>query len=323
MPSLSNMFRGLAFITTTLIPLVASHGYIKEIIMKDLNNNDQTYQGFQQDVWNQDTTHVIGWHATNPSNVPAAQASDSTVDFTSPDIICGNGATPASTAAPVPAGSTVTTRWGSGADSSSWPHYRGIVLNYMASCGTTPCSSVTKENLQWFKVDQKRGQPPNNWAILQINQNGEYSFQIPTSIPEGNYVLRQELINLDQQWSDEDVSLTYALDNEKKSHPYYGAQVYPGCINLEVKNPGNTGAVPQGTVATKLYTANDESFKMNVYNQAEVGGYPMPGPPVIQGGTSDVQSSGSQSYSGGNAPQPTGSAGMRFGRRRRAMEEKN
>lgn len=268
-------------------------------------------------------SNIVGWSMQNPDNVPSAHSETGLVDFGSVNVICGNNSAPAKSSASASAGSTVTTTWGSGDPNSVWPHTQGIIVNYMAACPNDDCTaaSLTADQLSFFKIAEQRGQPPDNWAMAAIHASQKTQVKIPASLPAGAYVLRQELINFDMQWADEDWSATSVTDPSNLiKHRYYGAQIYPACINLMVKGGQGQGQAPQGKKGNELYQSTDRSFTINTYNRNEVANFPMPGPSVIPGGCSDVSGQPCDGSSG--QPQPTGSPRMRFGKRRRGEELK-
>ena len=86
--------------------------------------------------------------------------------------------------------------------------------------------------------------------------------QIPSGLAPGNYVLRHEII---------------ALHSAGSAN---GAQAYPQCLNLKIGGSGSS-ALPAGTPATSLYTAEDPGILFSLYGAFD--SYPIPGPEVWSG----------------------------------------
>jgi cellulase len=112
----------------------------------------------------------------------------------------------------------------------------------MARCSAS-CSSLTPEQvgkLDFFKIDEAGWSPEGNgsvtkgvWAVdVMMRQNMTWMVTIPPSIAPGNYVLRFEIVAL-------------------QIAAYGGAEVYPACINLQVKSTGADN--PEGVKATEFY----------------------------------------------------------------------
>ena len=92
-----------------------------------------------------------------------------------------------------------------------------------------------------------------------IANNNTWAVQIPSSLKDGDYVLRTELIALHQAGTVE------------------GAQNYPQCVNLRVTGGGNQ-ALSGGQPATSLYKPSDPGIVFHI--AAQLSRYPVPGPPV-------------------------------------------
>jgi lytic cellulose monooxygenase (C1-hydroxylating) len=74
-----------------------------------------------------------------------------------------------------------------------------------------------------------------------------FSFQLPSDIKAGTYVLRTELIAL------------HGNMKEQKSTNLKGQiQIYPHCFNVEIIGSGT--ATPEGVVFPGAYKPNDPSF---------------------------------------------------------------
>ncbi|KAJ7589510.1 glycoside hydrolase [Mycena floridula] len=236
----------------TLISQVTAHGYVPQIKI-----------GSQ---------YIPGWDISKdpyttpqPLRVVRGTKLDSgyIADVTSTDITCSIGnqkLPPGPIQATVAAGATVTMLW------NTWPlgHY-GPVLNYMARCPTSDCSTFKGDTgSPWFKIQQdvyKNGV----WASDTLaTSNFTYVVNIPKKIAAGSYLLRHENLALHAATS------------------VGGAQFYPVCVQLTVTGGGSLQ--PSGLSFPGTYTATDPGIHFNVYqgdavNQAYVppGGAVFPG----------------------------------------------
>ncbi|KAI0201152.1 carbohydrate-binding module family 1 protein [Astrocystis sublimbata] len=239
---------------------VAAHGHVSAIVV-----NGVSYQGYDPTSfpYMPSPPTVIGWAAENTDNGFVEPSS-----FSSGDIVCHKGATPAGGYATVAAGDSISIQW------DTWPEsHKGPMLDYLAACDGD-CSSVDKLALEFFKIDEAgildSSSAPGNWASDVLIENGNtWLVQIPKNLKAGNYVLRHE---------------TIALHSAGQEN---GAQNYPQCFNLEVTGSGTE--VPKGTKATELYTSTDTGIEVNIY-QAGLK-YEIPGPALISGVESTVAQS--------------------------------
>jgi len=86
--------------------------------------------------------NVVGWSTQALDSGFVAPSA-----YSSPDIICHKSASPAKASATVAAGGKVTLQW------NTWvAGHKGPVMDYLAACDGD-CSTVTKTNLKWFKID--------------------------------------------------------------------------------------------------------------------------------------------------------------------------
>lgn len=85
---------------------------------------------------------------------------------------------------------------------NTWPDtHHGPVIDYLAKCAGSSCTSAKASDLNFFKIDQAGlvdgSTPPGKWATDQLITNGfSWNVKIPSSIAAGSYVLRHELIGL-------------------------------------------------------------------------------------------------------------------------------
>jgi cellulase len=240
-------------------PLVLSHGHVSEVII-----NDKSYYGH-------DPTRVpygpqpesITWSNGAKDNGFVTSTASS---LSSPDIICHLNATNGHLTADVTAGTTITVRW------SDWPEaHWGPVLDYMARCSNSDCTTVDKAKLKFFKTAElgqlTRGTVPGQpgyWANNELRDaNFTWNITIPANLAPGSYVLRHEIIAL---------------------HPggaEGSTQMYPQCINLVVKGGGTVQ--PDGVFATDLYSSTDPGLLHNVFvDEWSNAEYVIPGPSVVK-----------------------------------------
>ncbi len=240
---------------------VAAHGHVTNFVVNGLS-----YSGFlaNQFPYMANPPKVAGWTASNTDNGFVEPNS-----FSSGDIICHKDAKNAGAHAVVAAGDKISIQW------NTWPEsHKGPVIDYLASCGSAGCESVNKESLEFFKINEvgliDGSQAPGQWASDQlIANNNTWLVTIPPNIAPGFYVLRHEIIAL------------------HASGQANGAQNYPQCFNLQVTGSGT--ATPAGVKGTSLYTPNDAGILISIYQS--LSSYEIPGPALIQGAVSVVQSS--------------------------------
>ncbi|KAL2262763.1 hypothetical protein VTK26DRAFT_153 [Humicola hyalothermophila] len=240
---------------------VAAHGHVTNIIINGLSYQSYDPTSFP---YMQNPPTVVGWAAGNTDNGFVAPS-----DFANGDIICHKAATPAGGYAVAAAGDKITIQW------DTWPEsHHGPVIDYLARCGDDGCENVDKTSLEFFKIDEvglvDGSNAPGFWGSDQlIANNNAWMVQIPEDIAPGFYVLRHEII---------------ALHSGNQPN---GAQNYPQCFNLHITGSGT--ARPSGVPGTALYTPNDEGILFNIYRSLD--SYPIPGPALIAGASSIVQSS--------------------------------
>jgi len=230
---------------------VTAHGYVQGIVADGV-----FYQGYRPNFQYQTPPpQVPGW--SDPANIDNGFVKD----YTSSDIICHLSATPGQTYATVQAGGSVELQW------TPWPvGHLGPVITYLANCNGE-CTNVTKTELLFNKIDEKGliqgGYSPGKWAADElVANNNSWTLTIPSTIAPGNYVLRHEIIALQEA--------QYAG----------GAQNYPQCVNIKVTGSG-TNSLQSGTKGTQLYTSQDPGILINIYQA--LSDYIIPGPPLLIG----------------------------------------
>ncbi|KAG8928756.1 hypothetical protein FRC02_006503 [Tulasnella sp. 418] len=129
-------------------------------------------------------------------------------------------------------------------------------MHYLAKVDSALTQSVT--GLKWFKIQEEGLYADGTWATDKLyDQKGKWSFQIPSCIPPGNYLLRAELIAL---------------------HPassYPGAQFYMECAQINITGGGS--ANPSTVSFPGAYSGTDPGIKINIYNPVPKT-YTIPGP---------------------------------------------
>lgn len=248
------------FQRTSIVPaligaaLVNAHGFVSNITV-----GATTYQNYDP---------LTFPNMTNPPDVPGWTIDQPDLGYiepreiNTPDIICHRSGTPGPLHIPVVAGETITMQW------NTWPEgHKGPVLDYLAPCNGS-CTTVDKKALQFLKIQQTGliDASENLYAAdALIAANYTWEITVPTTLPAGNYVLRHEIIAL-----------------HRGGEPN-GAQLYPQCVNLEVR--GEVGdenvALPSGTLGRDLYTPEDPGILFDVWAWATE--YAIPGPTVYSG----------------------------------------
>ncbi|KFH40812.1 Endoglucanase-like protein [Hapsidospora chrysogenum ATCC 11550] len=261
---------------------VAAHGFVTNVVINGVSYSGYDVTSFP---YQNEPPVVIGWSTTATDTGFVAPDA-----YSSPDIICHRDGENAQGRAQVAAGDSVFLQW------NTWPDsHHGPVIDYLARCGDVGCESVDKTSLEFFKISESGlldssgsdfGTPGFYAADELLNNNMGWMVRIPDDLAPGNYVLRHEIIAL------------------HSAHEANGAQNYPQCFNLEVTGSGTRQ--PEGVLGTELYSADDEGIAFNIYGKPE--SYPIPGPPLVEGGASDAPQATSASQQAGTATQGSGSA---------------
>lgn len=227
---------------------VAAHGYVQGIVADNV-----FYQGYRPSFqYLASPPRTPGW--SDPKNLDNGFISN----YSSPNIICHLDATPAQSYAEVQAGGSVQLQW------TPWPSgHLGPVLTYLANCNGE-CTTVDKTKLLFNKIDEAgliQGGSHPLWASTElIANNNSWTVTIPSDLAPGNYVLRHEIIGLEEAMA------------------FGGAQNYPQCVNIKVTGSGNN-SLQTGTFGTSLYQSTDPGLYVDIYNGLK--NYTIPGPPLI------------------------------------------
>ncbi|KAI9038565.1 lytic polysaccharide monooxygenase auxiliary activity family 9 protein [Aspergillus affinis] len=235
--------KAIIIVASALAARTAAHGILSEFYT-DGNRN----AGFQ-------TEYIYRMQNGNPVPDLAAWSTESLDrgyiepnNLRTLDINCHVNAEPGVLTAQVAAGGKVDFFW------PDWPHNIGPVLTYIAAC-TGDCASADKSTLKWVKIDESGYD--GKWAGQKlIDNNFTWTTTVPENIAAGNYVFRNEIIN---------------LHSGAESN---GAQLYPQCVNIEITGSGSE--TPEGVLGINLYKADDPGILFDPY--AETIDYPLPGP---------------------------------------------
>lgn len=235
--------------------MVAAHGWVTGAVV-----DGTYYPGYLAGNYSKTTDFPknIGWTEKSSDGGPVTGK-----DFSNDDIICHKDATPGALSAEINAGAKVQLQW------SSWAQdHHGPVITYLAKCDGD-CTSVDKTSLEFFKIDEAGllddSNVPGIWATDSlIYTNKSWTVTIPSSIESGDYVLRHEIVAL------------------RKANVTDGAECYPQCLNLKIKNGGSDN--PSGVKGTDLYKSNDPGMFVNIYSSLD--SYKIPGPTMYSGASS-------------------------------------
>ncbi|KAG8885724.1 hypothetical protein FRB98_001677 [Tulasnella sp. 332] len=234
------------------LPSVASHGFLRT-----LKVDGKAYYGREPGTGagpSSSTTTVIRTiDNTNPLHLSDAKISSY--------LSCGRGA--ATRGAPhhasVKPGSNLVFHWDAG-DGSAWPHDSGPMITYIASCGNAGCSKVDSSKAKWWKLNQvgKVSTPGNNWVQGKVHKGQSYSFKLPKNMPDGNFLLRHEII---------------ALHLADKVN---GAEFYPSCSQITVTGGPNKKMTGMAVKFPGAYHLTDKGIHINIWDS--LGTYHFPGP---------------------------------------------
>jgi len=135
----------------------------------------------------------------------------------------------------------------------------GPVMTYLAQVPNATQSTFT--GLKWFKIwEDGLVVSSQTWGVDRMIANaGKVTFQIPSCIPAGQYLMRHELIAL----------------HAAESYP--GAQFYMECAQLQITGGGST--VPATVSFPGAYAGTDPGITINIYQN--LTSYTIPGPSVF------------------------------------------
>jgi len=285
----------LAF-AATVAPLVAAHGHMSGVFIDDV--------------------YVPGPQPNSgPGDFAIRQIND--IDpvkgASNPDLFCGHGSTPATLTVNATQGSVLKFAWNNG-DNGPWVHNTGPVMTYMASCGSAGCTNLNDPNsTEFFKISELGRKADGTWTMADLNSalNATTSATIPSNLPDGDYIVRHELIAMQ-------LAMTEG-----------GVEFYPACLQIHLSGGSSTqstAALPSGDNVVNFpgdyHDADPGLFDPNVYNGETAAEYVFPGPPLVGAASTDPSGSTSStdvpantsgtptSSSDGATPSPTGCGGM-------------
>lgn len=169
----------------------------------------------------------------------------------------------------------------------------GPVQGYMAKCDSDCKDFTPSASTKWFKVSALGlVSGSNDWYQAKMNDGSPLPVTIPSALPSGNYLLRHEII---------------ALQNAKSPHL---AEFYPNCIQMKITGgpSANTDLASVGPTANfpGTYKFSDPGIEVDVYTPPL--NYVMPGPAVAniaKGSGGDSDSSSNDTSSSAAAPSAT------------------
>ncbi|PVH69896.1 carbohydrate-binding module family 1 protein [Cadophora sp. DSE1049] len=182
-------------------------------------------------------------------------------DVTSNDIACNGGpnpTTPSSQIINVVAGATVKAKWRHSDAMVIDASHKGPVMAYLKKVD----NALTDTGIGggWFKIEEAGYNPSTGtWAVDDlIAADGYQSIRIPSCLPNGQYLLRAELIALHGAGSPA------------------GAQFYMECAQINVS--GGSGTASPATVSLPgTYSASDPGILLSIY-YPPLTSYTIPGP---------------------------------------------
>ncbi|KDR72253.1 hypothetical protein GALMADRAFT_229076 [Galerina marginata CBS 339.88] len=243
----------IAFFSTLAVS-VQGHGYVQDIVSGSTHFTG--YLPYQDPYYNPPPQRIV---RKIPGNGPVT-------DLSLIDLQCNGytgggvaGSAPAPIYATVAAGSQLALNW------TTWPDsHVGPMITYMARAPSDITKWSPGTSAVWFKVAQSGKTSDGKWAATDLLTASKsiYTFTIPPKLKAGQYIVRHEIIAL------------------HSASTYPGAQVYPGCIQIQVTGSGT--ALPTSFVSFPgAYTASTPGIVFDVYTSAT---YPIPGPAVWTGG---------------------------------------
>jgi hypothetical protein len=248
------------FLSSFLVGSVFGHGYVQQMII-----GGKTYNGPSPFGKIKSASPIRQITSTNP-----------VTNLNSGDLTCGLGAKvgSASIVAPATAGSSITYKWTENGR-GSWQHKTGPIMTYMAKCPSTGCINWNPKDAAWFKISETGLKPGSTtWFMEDIENGKSYTTKIPANIPNGDYIIRHELL-----------ALHFATKMNQ-------AQFYPSCSQVRViggtsfsslaaatntgsaKFPGTYKSNDKGIYVPKVYTSKTYSFPgpaVAVFNKAGGG----------------------------------------------------
>ncbi|KAG8926850.1 hypothetical protein FRC02_008624 [Tulasnella sp. 418] len=260
-----------------LFQLVSAHGYVKAITIDETD-----YKGPLPNEGGEDSI-IRGISTSFPVK-----------DEEGNDIICGPNAQKAALSGAAKPGSKLTYDW-AGGDNGKWPHNTGPMLTYITPCNGD-CSDFDPSDAKWTKIEEVgRKENSNLWVQNDLFEGGTYTFNLPNELPNGNYLIRHEIIGLH-------------IAGEKG-----GAEFYPSCAQITVSG-GQDGSLPSDETVRfpGAYTPTDPGILVNAFDASKP--YQFPGGDVVRlsgshsnGGNNDNNNNNGDNNGGDNGDNNDGS----------------
>lgn len=259
---------------STLVP-ISAHTVFTTLFINDANQGDGTCVRMPHD----------GSTSTDPIR-----------PITNTDMACGrDGLAPVAFTCPAAAGSKLTFEFREYADASQ---PGALDVSHKGPCAVylKQVDNITSSEAQgdgWFKIlDSGYDEQSQKWCTEKlIDDNGLLSVALPSALPTGYFLVRPELL---------------ALQQADKGDP----QFYVGCAQLFVQGTTGPGAV--SVPADKKVSipghvkADDRGLTFNIYDQPLALPYPIPGPTVYFPVSSAPGVKAAAASSAGQTPQTEG-----------------
>lgn len=208
----------------------------------------------------------------SPDLIRAAQASEPVAikDIKSHDLTCGRGASVQHQDHPVEidAGTKLQIQW-----SDDWKHTVGPIMTYLAACRENDCAESDVTTLDWFKIDEKAADTDGEWWQAHLDSERVY-VPIPASLKEGKYIVRHEVIVIDQD----------------------PVLFFPACAALDIRNGGNEYPSSNYTVQIPGAYSEDDKGLQSVDESFDPYSYVFPGPNVWQPESGLVESASTDGF---------------------------
>lgn len=165
----------------------------------------------------------------------------------------------------------------------------GPLLTYMASCGSSGCTSFDHTHAQWFKIAQSGLRSDGTWAMhdLYVGKSDAASVTLPANLAPGEYLIRHELLAL------------------HGAQAVGGAEFYPACAQLRVGG-SKSGSAASTVSFPGAYSDYDKGILVDAYTMT--GDYVFPGPAIsdLAGSTAVITTEVSEVDSGTFTPETSG-----------------
>ncbi|KAH8827666.1 glycoside hydrolase family 61 protein [Flagelloscypha sp. PMI_526] len=174
---------------------------------------------------------------------------------------CGRDATKAALVADVQPGSSIQAFWGS-SEGGNWPHEDGPMMTYLAKCDGD-CAQFDPSSAKFFKITEAGKDNTGRWTQADLKEGKPHSFNLPNNLAAGGYIMRHEIISLQNAISEG------------------GAEFYPACAQINVG--GNESGQPKTDELVNFpgaYKSTDPGILVpDLFNDPQLD-YQFPGPEV-------------------------------------------